>query len=328
MGCRAKWAWTLVEPASPAITTGPRPEQPRGRERAVYWPKERIAMIIIWGSKTRRERLGTVADWCPACRSIQAISATQYFRVGHVYYISLGRGSLTATLRECWQCGSQYSCEEEDYDELLPEESVEQMSRSELVRQTNPYLEKRLQRQKQAQTEPGTPPDPGNQSSEVLDALPAADVTQGSRKRQPSAKKTNWLPCAGCAFILVVGIFMTILGFWVMGRYAEQEKRVGSEPGIPITATKLSKAFHENDQSAKENYQTKVILVSGKVNDIKGKKVVLDVPFPLAPVYCEVSDKFRTDVRSLKKGQDVTIKGYCEGSGFLSIDLKYCQIQK
>jgi hypothetical protein len=139
--------------------------------------KERFGVIIIWGTKSRRERLGTVADWCPTCQGVQTFTVTKYFRVGHIYYISLGRGSLAATLRECWECGSQYHCEEEDYDEFLPEESVEQMSRSELVRQTNQYLEKRLQRQRRAGTESRARPDPGNHGTEVWDALPADEDT-------------------------------------------------------------------------------------------------------------------------------------------------------
>jgi hypothetical protein len=126
-------------------------------------------MIIIWGTKSRRERLGTVADWCSSCRRVQAFTVTNYFRVGHIYYISLGRGSLAATVRECWECGSQYHCAEEDYDEFLSDESVKQMTMSELVRQTNRYLEKRMQLQRRPQ------PDPGNRSSEVWDALPADD---------------------------------------------------------------------------------------------------------------------------------------------------------
>jgi len=87
-------------------------------------------VFIIWGTRTRREVPGTVADWCPACREVQAFTITNYFRVGHIYYIPLGRGSLTATVRECWECGSQYHGEEEDYDEFLPAESAEQMSMS------------------------------------------------------------------------------------------------------------------------------------------------------------------------------------------------------
>ena len=76
-------------------------------------------MIIIWGTKSRQERLGTVADRCPACRDVQAFTVTNYFQVGHIYYIPLGRGSLVATVRECWECRSQYHCEEEDYVEFL-----------------------------------------------------------------------------------------------------------------------------------------------------------------------------------------------------------------
>ncbi len=132
-------------------------------------------MFIIWGTKTRRERLGVVADWCFNCRRVRAFTVSDYFRVPHVYYISLGRGTLTATARECWECGSQYYCAEEDYEDLLPEETAEQMSMNELLYRTNRSLSDRLDTQRQGQAESRRQTDAGNSGAEVLDALPADD---------------------------------------------------------------------------------------------------------------------------------------------------------
>lgn len=126
-------------------------------------------MFIIWGTKTRKEKLGTVADFCPACHSVRAFTVTKYFRVSHIYFIPLGRGTRKATLRQCWECGSEYHCEEEDYDEFLSEEAAEEMSMSELIGRSNQYLEKRLQRQMRERA------DSGKRSTEVWDALPADD---------------------------------------------------------------------------------------------------------------------------------------------------------
>jgi hypothetical protein len=149
---------------------------------------------------------------------------------------------------------------------------------------------------------------------------------------EPAPKKTNWVPCAGCAVLVLllvcVGIPMTFLGIWATGKEAENEKKVDSEPGIPLTAIELSKAFHENDQSAKQKYQDQIVVVTGKVQKVKGKTVILEVVFPLSPVYCEGNDQFKDQARGLKPDQVVKIKGYCKGTGLFSIDLKYCQIQQ
>jgi hypothetical protein len=147
-----------------------------------------------------------VADWCPTCRGVQAFNVTNYFRVGHIYYISLGRGSLVATVRECSECGAQYRCEEDDYDQFFPEETVEQMSMSKLVRLSNRYLERRLQAQRR------TRPNPGNSSAEVWDALPADDDARFSLGREddrlqttpPSGSRTAAPKSSALLWILIV----------------------------------------------------------------------------------------------------------------------------
>ncbi len=90
-----------------------------------------------------------MADWCPDCRRPQVFTVTNHFRVEHIYYISLGRGTLASTVRQCWQCGAQYECEADDYEEFLPEKVVEKMSFGELLQETNHALMKDLESQRQ-----------------------------------------------------------------------------------------------------------------------------------------------------------------------------------
>jgi hypothetical protein len=106
-------------------------------------------MFIIWGTKGRQEKLGTVADWCPNCQSARAFTVTKHFRVSHVYFIPLGRGTLVATVKQCWECSTQYHCEEETYDDFLPEKEVEEMPMSKLIRQTNTALKEWLDSRRQ-----------------------------------------------------------------------------------------------------------------------------------------------------------------------------------
>jgi hypothetical protein len=134
--------------------------------------------VIIWGTKSRQECLGTVADWCPACRRPRAFAVTKYFRVGHIYYISLGRGSLVAAVRQCRECGSQYRCADEDYEALVPEKAVQEMSLNELLQQTNSVLKEQLDARR-AQIASGQGPSRPQNENEVRDVLPADDGTTG-----------------------------------------------------------------------------------------------------------------------------------------------------
>jgi hypothetical protein len=101
--------------------------------------------FIFWGTKVRKDCLGAVADWCPSCQAVQAFTVTNYFHVGHIYYISLGKGRHVGTVRCCWECGWEGMCEEENYHDFLPIKEAEDLSDEELIRLTNPLLTEQLE---------------------------------------------------------------------------------------------------------------------------------------------------------------------------------------
>jgi hypothetical protein len=106
-------------------------------------------MLVIWGSTTRRVEMGTAADWCPDCRKARAFSVTLYFRVGHIYFVPLGRSRWIASIRECWECGAQFHVDEDDYDDFLSEEEAERRSLAQLLLPTNRKLKRELDSRRQ-----------------------------------------------------------------------------------------------------------------------------------------------------------------------------------
>jgi len=104
---------------------------------------------------------------------------------------------------------------------------------------------------------------------------------------------------------------------------------VDDKKGIAITAAALSKEFAANEQSANTQYLNKVIEVTGAVSETEknqdgGLMVVLDTGDPMAGVQCGMRDKGV----EVAKGQTVTIKGFCSGSGITGITLTDCIIKK
>src|SRR5262245_14534212 len=110
-------------------------------------------MIIIWGTKNRVERLGVVADWYDSCGLVRPFLVTNYYSVGHIYYIPLGSGSLRATSRECWSCGTQFYGSEKDYSQFLSCEAAKELMIGELLRRTNGDLKNQLDRQQKKEAD-------------------------------------------------------------------------------------------------------------------------------------------------------------------------------
>ncbi len=63
-------------------------------------------MYIIAGTKVVRAWMGRTADYCRMCRGFQPAKVVNVKRVGHVYYIPLGRGTSLNLEQTCESCGS------------------------------------------------------------------------------------------------------------------------------------------------------------------------------------------------------------------------------
>ena len=105
-------------------------------------------MLIIWGSKSRKEDGGVIADWCDVCRVPTFHGLVHVYRVGHIYYIPLGKGTYVGTNRKCAQCGTANSCNRNAYARSLTHQEALGRSIEEVLAATNPYFLEQIQKQR------------------------------------------------------------------------------------------------------------------------------------------------------------------------------------
>lgn len=111
--------------------------------------------------------------------------------------------------------------------------------------------------------------------------------------------------------------------------FYKKPETVDDKKGIEVAAMALSKEFAADESAANAKYLNKVIEVTGTVaetenNQDGGLMVILDTGDPMAGVQCAMRDKGVTAT----KGQQVTIKGFCSGSGITGISLTDCIIKQ
>jgi uncharacterized membrane protein (UPF0136 family) len=68
-------------------------------------------MLIVWGTKRVERKAGAVADWCFVCRELRAFELVQISKVGHLYYIPLGSGTVVDHAIRCRECGARFGCD-------------------------------------------------------------------------------------------------------------------------------------------------------------------------------------------------------------------------
>lgn len=102
-------------------------------------------------------------------------------------------------------------------------------------------------------------------------------------------------------------------------------RTVNGEKGIAISATDLYKAYSANEKAADSIYLNKAIEVSGLVagaekNQDGGTMLILETGDPVANIQCTMQEKNA----NADKGKNVTVKGFCSGSGITGISLTGC----
>lgn len=99
----------------------------------------------------------------------------------------------------------------------------------------------------------------------------------------------------------------------------EVESSSSSTEVIRTSATELFAAFDANKVAADAQYEGKILEVSGTVDSI-GKDIMdsmyvaLESGNPILGVQCFFADSHQDTLSSLSKGQNVTIRGKCDGS--------------
>ena len=101
---------------------------------------------------------------------------------------------------------------------------------------------------------------------------------------------------------------------------------------IEITSIDLLAAYEENAVGADMKYLDKLLAVTGEIGsidtDFLGDPYVTLTDgerFSLSSVQCYFNDAYITDIGSLKKGENITIIGYCDGKS-LNVQMKECYL--
>ncbi len=98
-----------------------------------------------------------------------------------------------------------------------------------------------------------------------------------------------------------------------------------------LTAEELSAAFNDDETAATQKYTNKVVLVTGKISEIKSDpqnpSVQLEGSDFLTGITCSLyADEF-SKVQQLKKGTQISIKGKCTGK-LMDVVLNNCRLNQ
>ena len=105
-------------------------------------------MFIIWGTKSRQKDGGVVGEWCDVCRTPYFHTLTHFFKVGHIYYIPLGKEQFVGTNRQCTQCATVRSCNWTVYSRSLTHQEAYGRGIDEILEATNPSLWEQICKQR------------------------------------------------------------------------------------------------------------------------------------------------------------------------------------
>ncbi len=94
-------------------------------------------MLLVWGHKVEKKILGRVADHCRGCGTVSGQFLWEVRRIPHIYWISLGSGSIAGHVRICEDCGEHADAFLSDYDDFVDDMT---MPLKELIAQTNSGL--------------------------------------------------------------------------------------------------------------------------------------------------------------------------------------------
>lgn len=153
----------------------------------------------------------------------------------------------------------------------------------------------------------------------------------------PPQKKKSKLPwiIGGIVVLGLVccGVPMMLMGLIGVGakvQQEEQQKRVQEQKPIEVSAAQLLSEYKDNEARANDQYKGKVVQVNGIIHRITEGAVELKGNDPIVThrVSCHFDDADRSAISSLSSGNQVTIKGICDGKGFggISVNINRCKL--
>jgi len=140
---------------------------------------------------------------------------------------------------------------------------------------------------------------------------------------------------------LVIGPLAAYLSFTVAEKYVFNEKHentANTASDYTVNATNLIKEFQTNDSAANAKYREKIITVNGKISELENPNdSTANIKFTDSTGSYAIfpfEGESVTEVKKLKVGDDVSVKGSCSGGvlseilGTESITFKRCVLNK
>ena len=104
-------------------------------------------MLLIWGSRETRRKLGFVAERCPRCSTVRTVRIDRIGLTSHVFFVSFTAGPLIGFRGECQTCSGTFEVCPLDYAAFDKNKKATPES---LIATTNPAL---LEQSKSARTD-------------------------------------------------------------------------------------------------------------------------------------------------------------------------------
>jgi hypothetical protein len=131
-------------------------------------------------------------------------------------------------------------------------------------------------------------------------------------------------------FILIIGIIGAIANYM----YNKPPRNIAeAKEDFIITATDFYKEYSSNEDSANIKYLEKVIEVQGLVAEIQLENedeptVALATGNTDATIMCGFKKALFKDVKALKVGDKIKIKGKCDGLNMFGVVITQCSLIK
>jgi hypothetical protein len=150
------------------------------------------------------------------------------------------------------------------------------------------------------------------------------------------------LPVAGSAVsfvgLCIAGAWLAVSTLWVRevgkevqaqaAREEQERQAIREGPAVEVTAAALQKEYNDNAIAADRKYKGQVLVVKGRVERVTQDDFEATVELKTdeegETVDCEFAGGQKTDLAGLKPGQQVTIRGRCQGQDGGSPTLEKC----
>jgi len=130
--------------------------------------------------------------------------------------------------------------------------------------------------------------------------------------------------------ILILGTIGGVIGYLMWNK--PHKDIANTKEDFFISATDLSKEYNADETSANPKYLNKVIAVSGTVSEMQWENeeeptVALSTGSEDNTVLCGFKKEFLNDIKHLKAGDSIKIKGKCDGINmFGGVVLTQCSL--